>query len=245
MKKVAILHNTGNVGKSFLGRELFYSRIKEKGIYINVESHNSGTKKFEKVKTETIEGNEFDKLFPLMYQYDEFVIDVGVSQIIPFLTELTKAKDIFDGLDAIIVPTTYHDKINDDTIKTLELLDELGFKNKVRVILNQADNLKKFDHFFTRANEIGYVIDKNLRVLEYSVIDKMSQNGMTAFELANDIIDYKKLAQDSFKKNDLKAGKEQAELDYMKKFSIGIQKNMDDVYAILSPVKKIEDDIVE
>jgi len=236
-----MLHNTGNVGKSFLGRELFYPRMKENGIYINVESHNSGTKKFNKVKTETIGGDEFDKLFPLMYQYDEFVIDVGVSQVIPFLTELTKSKDIFDDLDAIIVPTTYHDKIDDDTIKTLELLDELGFKNKVRVILNQADSLKKFDHFFMRASEIGYEIDKNLRVLEYSVINKMSQNGMTAFELADDKLNYKEMARESFKNGNAIEGKEQAELDYMKKFSIGIQKNMDDVYAILFP--NIKDEI--
>lgn len=233
MKKVALIHNTGNVGKSFLGRELFYSRIQENGIYINVESHNSSSAKFEKVKTETIDGDDFEALFPLMYRYDEYVIDVGVSQVIPFLRGISKAKDIFDDLDAIIVPTTYHNKIDDDTIKTLELLDELGFKEKVRVILNSADELKKFNHFFKKAEEIGYQINKELRVLNYDVVNAMGEDGMTAFELASDENDYKMMAKEAYKNGNVVEGKELAELDYMKKFSIGIQKNMDTVYDIL------------
>ena len=233
MKKVALIHNTGNVGKSFLGRELFYPRIRENGIYVNVESHNSSSVKFKKVRTETIDGDDFEALFPLMYQYDEYVIDVGVSQVIPFLRGISKAKDIFDDLDAIIVPTTYHNKIDDDTIKTLELLDELGFKDKVRVILNSADELKKFNHFFKKAEKIGYQINKELRVLNYYVVNTMGQDGMTAFELVADENDYKIMSKESFKNGDIDAGKELAELDYMKKFSIGIQKNMDKVYALL------------
>lgn len=234
--KVAVINNSGNVGKSFISRELFYPNM-ENGIIIEVETHNSSSEKFN-VETKKIKGDEFDKLFPLMYKYDEFVVDIGASQVIPFLNELSKSSDVFDDLDYIILPVTNNGKIQEDTIKTMMLLQNLNLQDKVSVILNRADNLEQFDVFFELAEHNTNInVNKNLRIFEYDVINNLEKTEKCAWELASDDTDFKKLAQKAFRSGDDEEGTTLAELDYIKKFSTGIKKNMDTVYALLLATK--------
>jgi len=230
--KIAIINNSGNVGKSFLSRELFYPNM-ENGIIIEVETHNSSSQNFN-VNTAKIDGNEFDRLFSLMYKHDEYIVDVGASQVIPFINELSKSKNTFEDLDFIIVPVTNSDKIQRDTLKTLILFENLGFSSKVRVILNKADNLKQFKGFIEFVkSKTNIEIDTNLRILNYDVLNKLDEAQKCAYELVRDNTDFKALAIKAFKSGDDEEGTTLAELDYMKKFSVGIKKNMDKVYALL------------
>jgi len=234
--KVALVNNSGNVGKSFLSRELFYPNMKD-GVIIEVETHNSSSSNFN-VKTEKIKGNDFKKLFPLMYKYDEFVVDVGASQIIPFLNELSKNSEIFEDIDFIIIPTTNDDKIQEDTIKTIMLLENLGLGKKVRVILNKADHIEEFDNFFSMVKENTEVsIYSELRILQYDILNNLDSSKKCAFELANDDTDFKALSREAFKSGDDEEGTTLAELDYLKTFSKGIKNNMDSVYALLISTK--------
>jgi len=231
--KVAIINDSGNVGKSLLSRELFYPKM-ENGIIIEVETSNSSSKKFAKnMNIKKIYGDEFDTLFTLMYQYDNFVLDIGKSQIERFLKELKKSDEILDDIDLIIIPVTSDDKIQEDTLKLLEILDNMGVKDKVRVILNRADNLREFNEFINEAKEINYKIDTNLRILNYDVFKKLGRASKNAFELANDDRDLKAMSQKAFRSGNEEDGTILAELDYMKKFSKGITKNMDKIYALL------------
>jgi len=234
--KVVVINNSGNVGKSFLSRELFYPHMKN-GMIIEVETHNSSSEKFN-VETIKIKGSEFDKLFPLMYKYDDFVVDVGASQVIPFLNELSKSPNVLDDLDYIILPVTNNGKVQEDTVKTIMLLENLNLQDKVNVILNRADNLEQFDVFFELVEHNTNInINKNLRIFEYDVINKLEKTEKCAWELANDDTDFKKLAQEAFKNSNDEEGTTLAELDYIKKFSVGINKNMDTVYALLLATK--------
>ena len=233
--KIAMINDSGNVGKSLLSRELFYQNMKN-GIIIEVETSNSSSAKFAsngKINLEKIYGDEFDKLFSLMYQYDEFVVDVGKSQLERFLKELSKSSEILNEFDFIVVPVTSDNKILEDTLKLLEVLDSLNVKEKVRVILNRADSLREFDEFISEAKEIGYEIDTNLRILNYDVLKKLGQASKNAFELAADTRDLKAMSQKAFRDGNKEDGTILAELDFMKKFSQGIVKNMDRVYALL------------
>jgi len=111
--KIAMINDSGNVGKSLLSRELFYQNMKN-GIIIEVETSNSSSAKFAsngKINLEKIYGDEFDKLFSLMYQYDEFVVDVGKSQLERFLKELSKSSEILNEFDFIVVPVTSDNRL--------------------------------------------------------------------------------------------------------------------------------------
>ena len=122
--KILIANNSGNVGKSFIAREVFYKNIKsDDKIIIEVESRNSSSQKFKNVNSVKVDGNDLENVFNLMYEHDEYIIDIGASQIIPLFTELDKSTGVDeDDIDMIIVPVTADDKIHDDSITTLKAL---------------------------------------------------------------------------------------------------------------------------
>jgi hypothetical protein len=241
MKKILITNNSGNVGKSFISRELFYSNFKSNSkVIIEIESNNSSSESYKNVNTKKMEGKDLSTLFDNIFEHDEFVIDVGASQIIPFFTELQKSGGIDeDDIDLIIVPVTSDSKIQNDSIKTLSILNNLDLNKKVKVIFNRVDNISDIQTFIKKAKEIGYQVDPNLRILNYDAINKISELYLTVTELSQSKKDYKTLAKKAVLDKNLEEKEKYAKLYTLKKYADGIVKNLNVVYDLITNPKEI------
>lgn len=237
--KILIANNSGNVGKSFIAREVFYKNIKsDDKIIIEVESRNSSSQKFKNVNSVKVDGNDLENVFNLMYEHDEYIIDIGASQIIPFFTELDKSDGVDeDDIDMIIVPVTADDKIHDDSITTLKALKKMNLQDITKIVFNRVDNLKNIQDFINEAESLNYKINKELRILNYDAIKDINKTNMTSFQLANSTKDYKALAKEAAKNKDMEAKENYVKLYTAQKYAKGIVENVDRVYALLMATK--------
>lgn len=235
--KIAILNNSGNVGKSFLARELFYANLdcEDKKI-IEIETHNSASSKFGDLDVVSIGGKDIKNLLQLLLQLDCAVIDVGASNIISFLETLVKndMSLILDEIDLFVVPVVPQTKQQEDTLKTLSAIKELGVPaEKVRIVFNATDNLSDLDTFIKKAQELGYTIDKKLVIKDYENLHKIELLGITANQLANSEKDYKALAKEAYKQGDTEKGNKYAKLALFKGTAKAITQNLQDVFNAL------------
>lgn len=231
---IMILSNSGNVGKSFLARELFYANLDyENTTLIEIETHNSANTKFENLDVISISGKDIKNLLQLLLQLDCAIIDVGASNIINLFEELNKndINLILEEIDLFVVPVIPKSKQQDDTLKTLFALQKLGVSlEKVKIIFNQADDLADFETFIKKVNELGYIIDENLVIKDYENLNKIELLGITANQLADSEKDYKALAKEAYKQGDTEKGNKYAELALLKGTAKAITKNLQDVF---------------
>jgi len=232
--KVMILNNSGNVGKSFLARELFYINMQndcDDVALIEIETHNSASSKFG-IDTIKISGKEIGTLYKQLLMNDCAVIDVGASNIIALFEELSKndVNNIIEEIDYFIVPVTSKSKIQDDTIKVLLALKTLDIpKEKIKIIFNSVDDIKQVDTFIQKAKEI-VDIDENLVIPEYQHLNEIEKMNITTYKLANAEKDYKTLAKEAYKKGDIELGDKYAELSLMQGTAKAITKNLQNVF---------------
>ena len=104
MNKIMIINNSGNVGKSFLSRELFFPHLVDGAKIIEIETNNSSSSKYN-IETIKIDGDDFETLNRQVLMSDDYVIDLGASQIEKMLIQLDANRNIFEDIDMIIVPT--------------------------------------------------------------------------------------------------------------------------------------------
>ena len=233
--KILVVNNSGNVGKSFLSRELFYNMFdSDNKATIEVETHNSSSTEYEHIKTIKVDGDNLAAVFDAMLDYDDYVVDVGASQIIPFFKELQKSGDFDDDdIDLVIVPVTADNKIQNDSLKTLKILDPMSLKNKTRVIFNRVDSEKEISDFITNAKKLDYNLDTNLMILNYDAINEIDKLNVTIHQLANSSKDYKALAKAAAKEKDTVKKTQFSNLYTLQKYAKGITNNIVKVYALL------------
>lgn len=237
--KILVVNNSGNVGKSFLSRELFYNMFdNESKVIIEVETHNSSSSKYEAINSIKFDGDDLTSVFDSMLSYEDYVVDVGASQIIPFFKELEKSGGVDEeDIDLVIVPVTGDDKIQDDSLKTLKVLENMKFKEKTRVVFNRVDNKSEVEDFIENAKNIGYELNTDLMILNYDAINKISKLNITINYLANSSKDYKGLAKQAAKESNLKDKAGYAEMYTLQKYSKGIENNLSKVYNLLLATK--------
>ena len=240
MKKIMILNNSGNVGKSFLARELFYFNMQnmqdvcDDVALIEIETHNSSSSKFG-IDTIKISGKELNTLYKQLLINDCAVIDVGASNVIALFEELAKndVNNIIDEIDYFVVPTNTKAKIQDDTLKILLALIELRVpKEKIKVIFNAVDNIKQMNTFIQKASKI-IDINKNLVIPEYSYLNEIEKMGVTTYQLANSEKDYKALAKEAYKQGDIEKGDKYADLSLMKGSAKKITEKLREIFEYL------------
>ncbi len=235
--KVMILNNSGNVGKSFLARELLYANMEcEDKKIIEIETHNSANEKFNDINVISISGRDIKSLLQLLLQLDCAIVDVGASNIINFFEELGKndMDMIFEEIDFFIVPVVPQTKQQEDTLKTLSAIKELGIPTeKVRIVFNATDNIADFDTFIEKAKQLGYTIDNNLTIKDYENLHKIELLGITANQLASSDKNYKALAKEAYKQGDTEKGNKYAELALLKGTAKAITKNLQDVFTAI------------
>ena len=230
--KILIVNNSGNVGKSFLSRELFLPNLKD-GKIVEIETHNSSSSGFD-VETIKINGNEIQKLNKLFFQNDDLIVDLGASQIEKFFDELKQIDiSILDEIDLIVVPVIPNIKEVEDTLVLLEQLKDLDLGIKIEIILNRCEMLKKFDFFIDEAEARDYKIDTNLQLQDYRAIADLEENKLLTNEILNSDKDYKKEAKEAYKAGDNELGDKLSDMYLLKKQAKAIRNDLDKVFALL------------
>jgi hypothetical protein len=200
--KILIMHNSGNVGKSLITREVFYQNFGGNNkMVLEIESRNASSSSFNM----QVKRIDFDKPTALqdLTQYgiifDDYILDVGSSEIKEFLNAIEKTKEIFDEFDMIVVPTIKDQKIIPDTKKTMMIIRLLGYEDKMQVLFNRITNPstieEDFESLFTWAKKEKFNLNPNLYLADYteSTNDLIKEKQLSS-EILNDEIDYRALA---------------------------------------------------
>jgi len=235
--KIMIINSSGNVGKSFISRELAYLRCNErKGKILEIETYNNSSMKFFKNDDVIIQvsGTDIEKIVQIIFQEDDLVIDVGASNAINLMSELIKTDPnlILEEIDLFIVPTTSDDKIKNDTLKIINGL--LSFEinpEKIKVLFNKADNIDDFNDLIKALKE---KLGLNVNYDKYNIplfkqLAKIEKLDILMDDLVNSEKDYKALAKESYKKGDVELGKKYSSLALLK----GTAKAMSDVLDVI------------
>ncbi|MCR4240564.1 transcriptional regulator, partial [Escherichia coli] len=118
--KIAVLNNSGNVGKSTICQTVLKPRLPESEI-IRVETINSdGT------NDERLSAKDYDEIIKRIDDVDCTIIDVGSSNIEQFMVQMQEYQGSHDLIDYFIVPVTVQDKQQRDSIATINNLLDMG-----------------------------------------------------------------------------------------------------------------------
>lgn len=162
--KIAIVNNSGNVGKSTLCQYMFVPNMPNAEV-IRVESiNNDGDSEGEKLKA-----HAFVKIFDKIMGGDEILVDVGSSNIEVFMEKMTHE---FEGshmfIDYFLIPLTPDEKQQIDTINMIVSLIDLGVdSDKIKIIFNKTDKKKTLEEQFSilfndeQLHDLDFTIDKN------------------------------------------------------------------------------------
>lgn len=201
--KIAVLNNSGNVGKSTICANFLKPRIPESNI-IKVETiNNDGT------TDETLSAKEFLLIQQMIEESDAAIIDIGASNIELFLMQIKKHKGSHEDIDYFIIPTVPDDKQQVDTISTIENLLNLGIEpEKIKILFNRADQenglKKQFPVIFgsSTLSELSINEDNAAVIYETDVFSLLRTAQATFEDFINDDRDFKDLIRKAETKNE-------------------------------------------
>lgn len=197
--KIAIMNNSGNVGKSMVCDTLFSPRIKG-SKKIKIETINSdGT------DDETIAAKNIQKVFELIDSTDVALIDIGASNIEHFMSNLKKAEGAHEEIDFFFIPTTPKPKQQLDTITTINNLLDLNVEpEQIKLIFNFHDPDYSIEKLYSVIFESDLYKTLKLKsktniftIDENPVFDMLGEMGIAFTDIANDERDFKALIRAS------------------------------------------------
>ena len=200
--KILIIHNSGNVGKSLITREVFYQNFDgDNKMVLEIESRNASSSNFNMhvVRIDFEKPTALQDLTQYGIIYDDYILDVGSSEIKEFLNAIEKSREILDEFDIIIVPTIKDQKIIPDTKKTMMIVRLLGYEEKLQVLFNRITNPstieEDFESLFVWAKKEKFNLNSNLYLADYteSTNDLIKQKLLSS-EIIKDTTDYRALA---------------------------------------------------
>ncbi|MCF6243880.1 MAG: hypothetical protein L3J43_02455 [Sulfurovum sp.] len=191
--KILMIHNSGNVGKSLITREVFYQNFtSENKMVLEIESRNASSSSFNinVVRIDFDKPTALQDLTQYGIIYDDYILDVGSSEIKDFLQAIEQSREILDEFDIIIIPTIKDQKIIPDTKKTMMIMRLLGHEKKVQVLFNRITNPstigEDFESLFSWAKKEKFSLSPSLYLSDYT-------------ESTNDLIKHKRLSSEVLK----------------------------------------------
>ncbi len=201
--KILVINSTGNVGKSFLAREVLYPLLPEEKALYEIEKFNKGNEKFlgKNVNYKLIEPDKLGDLVSELLVTENAVIDVGASSADKFL-KLGKEHGIFDFADMVVVPTVLEAKQIADTGEVIKKLEEVTASDKIFIVFNRVSNeldsdkaIEDNEHYNTLKSSLAgsdVECDPEYRLKNYDVVDKISKLELSIADVLADKTDYMK-----------------------------------------------------
>ncbi len=214
--KVLVIHNSGNVGKSLLTREVFYQHFdSDEKMVLELESRNASSSSFDidVVRIDFSKPSALQDVTRYGLIYEDYVLDIGASEIKDFLLAIEKTREILDEFDLVVVPAVKDQKIIPDTMKTMAIVRALGYEEKLVVVFNKVENPstieEDFESLFRWAKREGFHLDPTLYLKNYeeATNDLIKMKSLSS-ELLQDTTDYRALAIECHRKGDADKSRE-------------------------------------
>lgn len=201
--KIAVLNNSGNVGKSTICENLLQPRILDSKI-IKVETINSdGT------NDQTYSADDFIKITNSLDEYDNAIIDIGASNVEKMFTQFNKYYGSHEDFDYFIIPLVPDNKQQEDTITTILELLTLGVDNdRIKVIFNRCKRdllIEKHYPVFMKSNvakNLNINKDNAVIIQETEMFDLLKSIDKTMSTIVDDQRDFKLLLKESNSKEE-------------------------------------------
>lgn len=237
-KKIAIMNNSGNVGKSTLANHLLFPRMENPELF-RVETFNEDGS----VAGEKIPAEEFDVIMTsFIGATGDVIADIGSSNIELFLDRLTNdyaGAHMF--IDYFIIPTTTGTKEQRDTVNTINELLIMGVEaEKIKVIFNKANPKKLIrDQYPTFVETVTGLENDDWQsypiVNETDLFKTLLRHGINYDDVANDDRDHLALS----KKASSTAEKAKLQITLLFKLAYNsYHKNLDEAFSQLFPENK-------
>lgn len=161
MLKIAVMNNSGNVGKTTVCEMLLHPRIPDSEI-ISIETINSDS-------AGNYSAHDFMEITKKINLMNSVIIDVGASNIEIFSKQMEDYPDTQEYIDYFIIPVTPTNKQQHDSLKTIRNLILLGVENeRIKIVFNRCGHNKNVK------SEFSYVVSnedfKKLNINNYPVI---------------------------------------------------------------------------
>ena len=190
--KIAVLNNSGNVGKSTICQTVLKPRLPESEI-IRVETINSdGT------NDERLSAKDYDEIIKRIDDVDCTIIDVGSSNIEQFMVQMQEYQGSHDLIDYFIVPVTVQDKQQRDSIATINNLLDMGVEeDRIKVIYNFADKdtsiEKQYSIFLSDKTSKKIAEKKPAVVYNSNIFNLLTKSGLKYDDVYSDDRDFRSL----------------------------------------------------
>ncbi|MGL4666837.1 MAG: StbB family protein [Saezia sp.] len=230
--KIAIMNNSGNVGKSMICDNLLRTRIPDAEV-IKIETINSDGS-----NDETISAKQIKQVFTLIDTHDTAIIDIGASNIEIFVNNLRISNGAHEEIDFFLIPTTPKPKQQVDTLMTIEDLLNLGVeKEKIKLIFNFHDNdlTVKQNYSIIFSNDLAKTLEldkisNQMSISDNPVFDMLGELGYSFQDIANDKRDFKTLIRSTDNKE------ERIQLSHLRsaqRLAISFTQELDQTFAAL------------
>lgn len=226
---IAIVNNSGNVGKSTICETMLKPRIPNAEV-IKVETINSdGT------DDAKFSADEFDSILKQMDATDCSIIDVGSSNIESFLLKMQEFKGSEEDIDFFIIPVIPKHKQQIDAVTTANMLLDMGVETEcIKFIFNMSDKKlsieRQYSDFLSGIKMLDIAIESHPIIYESGVFSMLNNLDRKFVDVVNDNRDFKKLLRSSDSREQREALSEQRSV---KRLVNGVNDEMDIAFKAL------------
>lgn len=231
--KIAVLNYSGSVGKTVAAHYLLKPRMPNAAFYA-VETINQSASDLGAAEVEQLQGRKFGELLESLVLEDDAIIDVGASNIEPFLEAMSRFSDSEKEFDLYIIPVTPDQKAWQESLKTVEALTSIGVTpDKIRLLPNriQNDPAEEIPAIFNyvKRNKKAW-INPDAFLFESEIYGYLAAKKIGFDTLIDDTVDYRALAK---AEADPDKAKDFARMYRWQKLAIPVHNNLNDAYTAL------------
>jgi hypothetical protein len=146
---VYICNFSGNVGKSTLSKNLLLPNLPGARIFA-VEDINAGYNQGEAVQLSAEQTSSILEQTLEAAMSAPVIVDVGASNVSNFFAALSGYEGMHEYIAHVVVPTEPSEKVQTDTLSTLQyLIEKLGFdESKIMLVLNKVPPRRNGEQVF-------------------------------------------------------------------------------------------------
>jgi hypothetical protein len=235
---IAVVHSSGNMGKSTIARYLLAPNMNGAPVF-SVENRN--TSAFEGVNgVEHLVAKQFRHLQDQIMIHERGVVDVGSSEFGDFSKHLMQYYGAHEDF-CFIVPAGGRKKQIGDTAITIRMLKKIGVKpDQIRMVFNNIDkddvDTLESDYqalFNLYDTEGGFILKRRAVIYRNDVFDLIKSIGMDLETILSDETDWREKVREANRAGDIEAQNHALQMIAAKRLAHSAKQNLDIVFVEL------------
>lgn len=195
--KIAVINKSGNIGKTVLAANILQPRIPTEN-YCSIESSNLGADA-DGVEAEIYKGKNFGQFMDEWMLLDDGIADIGSGDNNEFIRLMGQYDGSHEEFDYFVIPTIRDNKVEADTIGTINALQAMGVEqNRIRLLFNRVDLDSDIEHDFAALFGLAIsakncIANPKACLSENEVYGRLKGSGKTLPDVLADDTDYRAL----------------------------------------------------